>query len=86
MNQTSEVTMEVPMALQQLIRANNELLKKYQATLVQQIEVANEQMMQLLRLNPAAGWSLDMERMKYVRQGVLSNDEQPSLNSGGEDC
>lgn len=63
----SEVIMEVPIALQQLIKSNNKLLKDYQAVLWRQIEDANAQMMQILRLDPANGWRLDAERMVYVR-------------------
>lgn len=87
MNEGREITMEVPLSLRQLILANNELLRNYQATLVKQIEVANEQMMQILRLDTSAGWQLDMERMVYVRQEATTpTDEQQTLNLGGEDC
>ena len=63
----NEVTLEVPLALQQLIQTNNQLLRKYQTELLQQIQESNAQMMQILRLTPDAGWKLDMERMVYVR-------------------
>lgn len=63
----NEVTLEVPLALQQLIQTNNQLLRKYQAELLQQIQESNAQLMQILRLTPEAGWKLDMERMVYVR-------------------
>ena len=63
----NEVTLEVPLALQQLIQTNNQLLRKYQTELLQQIQESNAQMMQILRLAPDAGWKLDMERMVYVR-------------------
>lgn len=62
-----EVTLEVPLALQQLIQTNNQLLRKYQGELLQQIQESNAQMMQILRLSGEAGWKLDMERMVYVR-------------------
>ena len=64
---TQEVTLEVPLALQQLIQTNNQLLRKFQQELLQQIQESNAQMMQILRLTPEAGWKLDMERMVYVR-------------------
>jgi len=63
----SEVTIDVPLALQQMIKANNTLLKNYQAQLMHEIQEANIQMMGILQLNPEAGWVLDMERMMYVR-------------------
>jgi hypothetical protein len=63
----NEVTLEVPLALQQLIQTNNQLLRKFQQELLQQIQESNAQMMQILRLNAEAGWKLDMERMVYVR-------------------
>lgn len=62
-----ETTMEVPLALAQLIINNNESLKKYQAQMFQQIKDANEQMMQILKLDSEIGWRLDMERMLYVK-------------------
>jgi len=65
---TKQVTMEVPLALQNLIKANNTLLKSYQAQLINDIQEANTQMMQMLQLDPANGWQLDMENMVYVRQ------------------
>ena len=70
-----EFTMEVPLALQQLIVNNNKLLKDYQATLWRQVEQANKQMMGILKLDPTAGWRLDMERMVYVR---VQNQETPA--------
>lgn len=63
----NEVTLEVPLALQQLIQTNNQLLRKFQGELLQQIQESNVQMMQILRLTPEAGWKLDMERMVYLR-------------------
>jgi len=63
----NEVTLEVPLALQQLIQTNNQLLRKFQSELLQQIQESNAQMMQILRLSEEAGWKLDMDRMVYVR-------------------
>ena len=64
---SDEITMEVPLALQQLINANNERLKAYQNDLVQQVQDANIQMMQILKLDPTQGWRLDANRMVYVK-------------------
>jgi hypothetical protein len=61
------VTVNTPIALRQLITTSNELLKNYQTKLLQEIDEANIQMMQILKLDPALGWRLDMERMIYVR-------------------
>lgn len=61
------VTIEVPLALQNLIKANNTLLKSYQTQLMEEIQQANLQMMALLQIDPANGWRLDMDNMKYVR-------------------
>lgn len=63
----NQVTIEVPLALQNLIKANNTLLKSYQAQLMDEIQQANLQMMGLLKIDPANGWRLDMETMQYVR-------------------
>jgi hypothetical protein len=62
-----EYTLDVPLALQKLIKSNNALLKTYQAQLMHEIQEANAQMMNILQLHPDAGWVLDMERMVYVR-------------------
>jgi hypothetical protein len=75
MNQLKEVTMEVPLALQQLIKTNNDLLRAQQAKLVREIEDANAQMMGILKLDPNVGWRLDMERMVYVRVDTPSTEE-----------
>lgn len=72
---TQQVTLEVPFALQNLIKANNTLLKTYQNQLMQEIQEANVQMMQILQLNPAAGWVLDMERMVYTRPADVPSTE-----------
>jgi hypothetical protein len=64
---SDEITIEVPLALQQLINANNERLKAYQNDLLQQVQDANMQMMQILKLDPTQGWRLDANRMVYVK-------------------
>ena len=64
---TKQVTVEVPLALQNLIKANNTLLKTYQSQLMQEIQEANMQMMHMLQIDPVNGWRLDMDNMAYVR-------------------
>lgn len=61
------ITVEVPLALQNLIKANNTLLKTYQAQLMEEVQNANAQIMRMLQIDPANGWRLDMENMVYVR-------------------
>lgn len=80
---TQEVTLEVPLALQQLIQTNNQLLRKFQQELLQQIQESNAQMMQILRLSPDAGWKLDMERMVYVRP--KTEDEEVNASETTEE-
>lgn len=70
---TNQVSIDVPLALQHLIQANNRLLKSYQAQLTQEVQEANIQMMALLKLDPSIGWRLDMDQMKYIR---LSQETQ----------
>lgn len=60
-------TIEVPLALQQLIVKNNEVLRATQIKLLREIEDANSQMMAILKLDPDTGWRLDMERMVYTK-------------------
>ena len=64
---TKQVTVDVPLALQNLIKSNNALLKSYQSQLMTEIQEANIQMMQILQIDPTNGWRLDMENMVYVR-------------------
>jgi hypothetical protein len=61
------VTVNIPIALRQLITTSNSLLKNYQTQLLQDIEDANVQLMQILKLDPSLGWRLDMEKMMYIR-------------------
>lgn len=72
---TNEVTIMVPLALQNLIRSNNQLLKNYQDQLLQEVQEANTQMMQLMRLDAELGWKLDVDRMVYVRP--KTEEDQP---------
>jgi hypothetical protein len=72
----TEFTLDVPFALQKLIKSNNTLLKTYQAQLMQEIQEANVQMMSILQLNPEAGWVLDMDRMVYTRPVHVKNDSE----------
>lgn len=72
-DETNRVSAEVPIALRQLIVANNEILKTLQVQLWEQVQTANAEMMQILRLDPTQGWKLDVEQMKYVR---MSSEKQ----------
>lgn len=76
MTPTNEVTVAIPVVLQKLILANNELLRQYQQKLIGEIEEANYQMMQILQLDPLLGWKLDLERMVYTRPH--SEEAQPA--------
>lgn len=71
-----QVTLDVPLALQNLIKSNNALLKSYQVQLMTEIQEANVQMMQILQIDPTNGWRLDMENMVYIRI-----EEKPEENA-----
>lgn len=58
----------VPIALQKLIIANNDRLKTYQELLFNEVQDANLQMMQILKLDPKNGWKLDIDTMTYVQE------------------
>lgn len=73
-----EVTLPVPLALQNLIKANNTLLKSYQSQLMDEVQQANTQMMQILQIDPRNGWRLDVENMVYVRVEQQAVDEVTS--------
>ena len=77
MSEQKVVMLKVPMALQQLIHSNNELLKKYKEELFEQVKEANQQMMQILKLDPSEGWKLDLDNMVYVRPATEQIEEQP---------
>jgi hypothetical protein len=65
--ENNQVTVNIPIALRKFILMSNDQLKSYQAKLLGEIEEANIQMMEILKLDPKLGWRLDMERMVYVR-------------------
>ena len=67
MSDIKQVTLPVPLALQNLIKANNTLLKSYQSQLMDEVQQANAQIMQILQIDPRNGWRLDMDNMVYVR-------------------
>jgi len=75
MSNEKQVMVSLPIALRSLIQKNNELLRRYQASLVEEIQEANVQMMQILNLDPNDGWRLDMDNMVYVRPEA---QEQPA--------
>lgn len=75
MSNEKQVMVSLPIALRSLIQKNNELLKRYQASLIEEIQEANLQMMQILNLDPNDGWRLDMDNMVYVRPEVP--EDQP---------
>lgn len=77
MNDETNVTVPVPLALQNLIRANNNLLKSYQSQLMSEIQEANLQLMGILNIDPSHGWRLDMERMVYIRTSDKTNNNAP---------
>jgi hypothetical protein len=62
-----QVTVNIPLALRQLILNSNELLTQYQNKLLAEIEDANVQMMHILNLDTREGWTLDMKNMVYTR-------------------
>jgi len=74
MSNEKQVMVSLPIALRSLIQKNNELLRRYQASLVEEIQEANIQMMQILNLDPNDGWRLDMDNMIYTRPEA---QEQP---------
>jgi hypothetical protein len=76
--ENNQVTVNLPHALRQLITTSNELLKNYQAKLLGEIEEANIQMMEILKLDPRQGWKLDMERMVYTRPQTEEETTQAS--------
>lgn len=64
---TEKTIVPVPKALQELIRVNNQLLQQYQNELTSKVFAANEEMMQLLGLDPNDGWRVDIDEMMYVK-------------------
>lgn len=64
----------LPTAMRELINSNNMLLQNMQQELLQRVNVANAEMMQILGLNPKDGWRLDLDKMKYVKQDEPSSE------------
>jgi hypothetical protein len=61
------MSIPVPVALAELIKANNQLLKNYQQELTQRVINANIEMMKFLNLDPDDGWRLDIDTMTYIK-------------------
>jgi len=66
----------VPMSMRELINSNNKLLELYQKELTAKVFSANEEMMQMMNLNPADGWRLDLSTMTYVKQEPNIDDNK----------
>lgn len=66
----------VPMSMRELINSNNKLLELYQKELTAKVFSANEEMMQMMNLNPADGWRLDLSTMTYVKQEPNVDDNK----------
>lgn len=66
----------VPIALQNLIMANNDRLKTYQTMLFNEVQDANLQMMQILKLDPKNGWKLDIDTMMYILEQPTNSTEE----------
>lgn len=67
-------TIQVPEAIKRLIISNNILLQNYQQELTSQVQLANKEMMQILGLDPADGWRLDMDTMTYIKQEQVTEE------------
>lgn len=77
MSEKQSVMLKIPKALEMLIKRNNELLKQHKEQLYNEVKEANEQMMQILKLDPSVGWRLDLDKMMYVKLNIEeSTDEQ----------
>lgn len=63
-----KTTLEIPIALKQLIMISENNLKKYREELFADIQLANKQMMDILKLDPNIGWKLDIDELVYVRE------------------
>lgn len=66
----------VPMSMRELINSNNKLLELYQKELTAKVFSANEEMMQMMNLDPAEGWRLDLSTMTYVKQEPNVDDNK----------
>lgn len=65
---SQEKSVAVPLALQELIKVNNQLLQRYQDELTSKVYTANEEMMKILGLDPNDGWRVDISTMTYIKQ------------------
>jgi hypothetical protein len=62
-----ELTMKLPLALKNLIVANNELLRRYQEQLLLQIEQSSNEFLHSQGHNPSE-WGLDLDALIYVNR------------------
>jgi hypothetical protein len=79
--QNSVITIQIPLALESLIRSNNQLLKQYQEKLLQEINEASIDTMRLLNLEVDGSWQLDVSNMTFVRpkrEGEYDDDDNIS--------
>lgn len=72
---SEQKSITVPLALQELIKVNNQLLQQYQNELTNKVYSANEEIMNILGLDPNDGWKIDIGTMTYVKQTTESNTE-----------
>lgn len=56
-----------PVAVKYLISSNNDLLKTQQRILTEQVLEAAYESMKLLGLQQSEGWTVDLEKMAYVK-------------------
>ena len=66
-SKVEEVIVNAPIALKQLIESKSELLRNYQEKLLVDIEIANQQIMDMVGLDPEDGWRLDLQNVVYRR-------------------
>ena len=74
-------TLPLPETLRHLIEVTNTLLQNYQQELSSRVISANEEMMQMLNLNPADGWRLDTQRMVYIKSVELPSKDTTKSSS-----
>lgn len=57
----------VPKALVAMLNSSNSRINELKRRLWADFQDANEEMMQLLKLDPEDGWRLDLERLVYIK-------------------
>ena len=74
MNEPYEHIIDAPKSLKYLIQANDTILKKHKAELMQQVYEASIDFMTSANLYPEDGWRFDVDNFRFVKMSEQTRD------------